>query len=538
MGKDHEHEDDSAGTAKVSSDAHVFICYNTADQRDAEALARMLLATGLDVWIDLWKITAGPIIPQLEKAINQASMAVVIIGRHGVGRWQNREYEAILRQRLDSQESLRIVPVLLPGAKEDGIPMLLRDFALHRLSQALNSQKDVKRLYELLTGRSWPHGAYEIHIEVQDAAVTCFAAVPNGGSKGISSAIQEAVNMANSQLGTDIVFQCGASAPVDRYREIHASEVVVADCRPVEPNGNPDPMVLYQLGAAQSIGKPVIIIASRKDFPNTVFPTPHVVYCSDGERCDPSALKEELAEHIKDLAGYAILGLVADDSVDITAAYSDMSQPRPMLFRELQAVLRAGLRIHKCSREIAKDVHRFVEMIESLQTDLHDATRALPPEKAIATVREAFQRKVGRGLGKFGASSGQGDVEYDIEELRSFSIPHETDTWTSFAYLEQKTTGDAQKCVTAAERDLEETGTKIAHFSDLMEGFLKAFEDASRCLEKGRDPSRPFHVLADQSQNLERAARSIDESTTDMMTDLLEMIGRKDLPRPPVLVNR
>ncbi|UCF15755.1 MAG: toll/interleukin-1 receptor domain-containing protein, partial [Phycisphaerales bacterium] len=88
---------------------------------------------GILPWIDEEKILAGDRFPKkLEKAIDQAPVVAVLLGPHGVGRWQEQEYYGALVRSIEDRDrqgkpSLRLIPVLLPGVKrKPKLPAFMR----------------------------------------------------------------------------------------------------------------------------------------------------------------------------------------------------------------------------------------------------------------------------------------------------------------------------------------------------------------------------------------------------------------------------
>lgn len=95
----------------------VFLSHNRKDLSAVERLGSELKARGLDVWLDKWQLEPGrPWQEALEEVIETAKAAVVLVGKDGLGPWQNREMRVLLSAFVDRQ--LRVIPVLLPGAKK------------------------------------------------------------------------------------------------------------------------------------------------------------------------------------------------------------------------------------------------------------------------------------------------------------------------------------------------------------------------------------------------------------------------------------
>jgi energy-coupling factor transporter ATP-binding protein EcfA2 len=97
----------------------VFVSYARVDGRHAEDIDSLLRARGLRSFFDRRNLQPGlPWIRGLEKALNAAKAAVILIGPHGLGNTQHYERDlALVRQTRDP--SFPIVPVVLPGAQVD-----------------------------------------------------------------------------------------------------------------------------------------------------------------------------------------------------------------------------------------------------------------------------------------------------------------------------------------------------------------------------------------------------------------------------------
>jgi hypothetical protein len=82
-----------------------------------EPRARALREKGLSVFLDRWYLVPGQRWQAaLEKVLLSCRAAAVLIGPHGLGSWQQREKELAL-DRQAREESLSVIPVLLPGAE-------------------------------------------------------------------------------------------------------------------------------------------------------------------------------------------------------------------------------------------------------------------------------------------------------------------------------------------------------------------------------------------------------------------------------------
>jgi tetratricopeptide (TPR) repeat protein len=97
----------------------VFVSYARVDGRHAADVDSLLRARGLTSFFDRRNLQPGlPWVRGLEKALNAAKAAVILIGSHGLGNTQQYERDlAIIRQT--RAPSFPIVPVILPGAQVD-----------------------------------------------------------------------------------------------------------------------------------------------------------------------------------------------------------------------------------------------------------------------------------------------------------------------------------------------------------------------------------------------------------------------------------
>jgi hypothetical protein len=95
----------------------VFVSYARADSRHAADIDSLLRAQGLRSFFDRRNLAPGlPWIRGLEKALNAAKAAIILIGPQGLGNTQQYERDfALIRQTADPL--FPIVPVLLPGAE-------------------------------------------------------------------------------------------------------------------------------------------------------------------------------------------------------------------------------------------------------------------------------------------------------------------------------------------------------------------------------------------------------------------------------------
>jgi len=129
----------------------IFISYSPVDSwKEAESLARTLTAAGLDVWFDRWTLVPGEEwTSSTLDALASAKAVLLLIGQKGVSGSQSKE----LRLAVTSQaknETLRIIPVLLPGSNAESIPSRIRDLVPIDLRATPPNEREISRLISTL----------------------------------------------------------------------------------------------------------------------------------------------------------------------------------------------------------------------------------------------------------------------------------------------------------------------------------------------------------------------------------------------------
>jgi tetratricopeptide (TPR) repeat protein len=92
----------------------VFLAHNSADKPFVREINTKLKQRGLKTWIDEDQIAPGRSFQQaIQQAIPRVKTAAIILGKDGIGRWQNWEIEAFFSQLVNANKI--VIPVLLPG---------------------------------------------------------------------------------------------------------------------------------------------------------------------------------------------------------------------------------------------------------------------------------------------------------------------------------------------------------------------------------------------------------------------------------------
>jgi hypothetical protein len=103
------------GTSPATFD--VFFSYHWQDRLEVDQIARALRERGLRVFLDRWYLTPGVSwVDRLASALRSCDAVAVMIGPHGLGRWQQRERDLALDRQV-RETSFRVIPVLLPNAE-------------------------------------------------------------------------------------------------------------------------------------------------------------------------------------------------------------------------------------------------------------------------------------------------------------------------------------------------------------------------------------------------------------------------------------
>ncbi len=124
-----------------------FLSYHAPDREAALVLATQLKQAGLRPWFDQEQILTGqPWMERVEQGLIQSRATLVIIGAHGIGRWQRQESHIAIRQAMSEPGARPVIPVLLPGADRFGLPPLLDSFSWVEFTQGLDDPNAFKRL--------------------------------------------------------------------------------------------------------------------------------------------------------------------------------------------------------------------------------------------------------------------------------------------------------------------------------------------------------------------------------------------------------
>ncbi|UCH97554.1 MAG: TIR domain-containing protein, partial [Candidatus Aminicenantes bacterium] len=130
---------------------NAFLSHNSRDKPKVEQIAQWLEdKANLSVWLDKWNLIPGdPWQEEIEKALDESQCCVVFLGPNGIGPWQNEEMRSALAERV-STKTIRVIPVLLPGAvrpgQESNLPWFLRRLAWVVFQQNRDEEDALHRL--------------------------------------------------------------------------------------------------------------------------------------------------------------------------------------------------------------------------------------------------------------------------------------------------------------------------------------------------------------------------------------------------------
>lgn len=115
-----------------STNLSVFVSYNSQDRAVVEQVTHPLKRAEVELWMDVEQLLPGDVWPRtLEQVLARSRIALIFLGPHGLGRWQEVEIHAILDQHAHRQ--CTVIPILLKGSK---VPLLLRSFTWFDFTQA------------------------------------------------------------------------------------------------------------------------------------------------------------------------------------------------------------------------------------------------------------------------------------------------------------------------------------------------------------------------------------------------------------------
>jgi len=141
----------------------VFLSHNSADKAAVEAIARQLMATGIQAFLDKWYLIPGtPWQEGIEEALAASTTTAVFIGPSGISPWHNEEMRDALDRAVRSRDDYRVIPVLLPGASENSASRFLARRVWVDFRAGLDDAEALERLCAGIRGEAIDPGAYRL----------------------------------------------------------------------------------------------------------------------------------------------------------------------------------------------------------------------------------------------------------------------------------------------------------------------------------------------------------------------------------------
>ena len=104
---------------------------------------------------------------------------------------------------------------------------------------------------------------YAIVVSIEQPENVCFIVTPFAPEfQDISNLIQQAANKHGLQSVRTDDIQGSVTFPQDILQRTQAARMIVAVCSPEAGTGKPNPNVMYELGLAQAVGKPTLILTT------------------------------------------------------------------------------------------------------------------------------------------------------------------------------------------------------------------------------------------------------------------------------------
>src|SRR5262249_34664516 len=122
------------------------------DDDTVRRLAEALRERELKVWLDEWELPPGQLWQdQLQQVLQKVRSAAILVGKDGLGRWEEMEVRACLSEHV--ARGMRVIPGLLPGAPRGfELPPFLQVFTWVDLRDGLTPE-GLDRLVWGITGQ-------------------------------------------------------------------------------------------------------------------------------------------------------------------------------------------------------------------------------------------------------------------------------------------------------------------------------------------------------------------------------------------------
>lgn len=116
-----------------------FLSYNSEDSDLVKPLFEALIKEGISTWFDQQQIAPGDnTVSKMTEGLKQSESVLVCVGENGLGQWQEQEIYISIKQSVETGK--RVIPIILPGATADDLPLFLGLRHWLDLSSGLNDQ--------------------------------------------------------------------------------------------------------------------------------------------------------------------------------------------------------------------------------------------------------------------------------------------------------------------------------------------------------------------------------------------------------------
>lgn len=129
-----------------------FLSYHRPDAGSVAELESRLVAAGVRCWHDSHLPGGVEWQGRTEQAMQRSRNVVVCVGPAGLGGWQMLEVRAALSLYAESTRAQSVIPVLLPGAVPDTLPLFLKTVTWVDLRAGLDDTVAIDRLVRDIRG--------------------------------------------------------------------------------------------------------------------------------------------------------------------------------------------------------------------------------------------------------------------------------------------------------------------------------------------------------------------------------------------------
>jgi hypothetical protein len=487
--------------------------YNSRDRSAAAWIHEQLAHRGLNVWVDYDHIFGGDALGSVIVDGMKASKTVIVLfSPEGLGSWGDEELRTIQNLYL-SKQITKVIPVLLPGVAELPDILAVAGHRYVRFSDSLDDEPAVfNELERSITGREARASRryFEIHVEVPFPGEGCFVASPAEPGDVRYDAIVRAIQ----STGMAVLHNRDGSLPnfyADVSQGVRAAEVVVVDYGAISGQCVPAPEVVYELGLANALGKPTLVLTNGQCRLPTVVTVRRLLEYGDEELAS-GAFETRLAEAIKTVAGGLCYPFLTEvDLDDIYAIPNRLATLRFAVWRRLRNVLLFGIRLHDCFRDVSKHAHKLERDIQRVvhdRSDLRQMANCELHQRNWRVFEATFSQDYLRA---------HHTVEETYAELRSSGS---SDVEQSFVFLASVLVGPLRELIDDSRGYYELAMNTLRAYFDIHDGLVP------RMAGPGAPNNERAPLLSALCGELSRQAHLVNTQVSEMMTTLLELIAK------------